>query len=286
MLVDLAKDFGHDALPWTRRVGEIQLRTILQEAWAEVEHEIIYKSEYTLLQEPIKRKLAMLNAILTLSDVTFQEVRDFLREVQHRDSRRKASLEEKTVYTEPISLLDEAEQTPTSSRNSGALIPVPHGTKIDRLVFQAFSAHSRGDFVKAIQLYSRALRMKSNRAIRSIIYNHRGMAYFVLSQYKRAVRDFSRAIHYDARSFRAYNNRALSYRILRQYERALQDLDRSLELNAFQAEGYYVRALTYFDLQDFSKALEDCGKVLNIKPDFVAVQHLKSLIASQVTGKP
>jgi len=30
-----------------RNVIEIQLRTILQEAWAEVEHELVYKAEFT-----------------------------------------------------------------------------------------------------------------------------------------------------------------------------------------------------------------------------------------------
>jgi len=55
-----------------RSVIEIQLRTILQEAWAEVEHELVYKAEFTPFDEPLKRKLAALNATLTLSDIIFR----------------------------------------------------------------------------------------------------------------------------------------------------------------------------------------------------------------------
>ena len=43
-----------------RNVIEIQLRTILQEAWAEVEHELVYKAEFTPFDEPMRRKLAAL----------------------------------------------------------------------------------------------------------------------------------------------------------------------------------------------------------------------------------
>jgi putative GTP pyrophosphokinase len=55
-------------------VCEVQVRTILQDAWAEVEHELVYKAEFTPFDEPMKRKLAALNANLTLSDMLFQEI--------------------------------------------------------------------------------------------------------------------------------------------------------------------------------------------------------------------
>ena len=44
-------------------VCEVQLCTTLQDAWADVEHELVYKAEFTPFDEPLKRKLAALNAI-------------------------------------------------------------------------------------------------------------------------------------------------------------------------------------------------------------------------------
>jgi len=286
LMVDLGNDIKSRPLYATRRVAEIQLRTILQDAWAEVEHELVYKSQDTLLDEPMKRKLASLNATLTLSDIIFQEIREYQREVQHRENRRKASVEKGLPPYRAVPSLDEEELTFIRQRDDRAMGLVQHRNELEQLIFEALAAHSSDQFPKAVELYSRALRMKTSRQVRSIIYNHRGMAYLALSQYQRAEKDFTCAIHFNADNFRALNNRALAYRIRQAYKHALDDLDRSLAINAIQTEAYYIRALTYCDLQDHSKALHDCEYVLNINPGFEPAQHLKDLILSQtVKGK-
>lgn len=57
---------------------EIQVRTILQEAWAEIEHGLIYKSEGSAPEE-IRRQIARVSAVLEMADEDFQRVYD-LRE--------------------------------------------------------------------------------------------------------------------------------------------------------------------------------------------------------------
>ncbi len=57
---------------------EIQVRTILQEAWAEIEHGLIYKSEGSAPEE-IGRQIARVSAVLEMADEDFQRVYD-LRE--------------------------------------------------------------------------------------------------------------------------------------------------------------------------------------------------------------
>ena len=72
-------------------VCEIQIRTILQDAWAEVEHELIYKTEFNPFDIPLRRKLASINASLTLADITFQEIRDYQNKLQKAlDERRRS----------------------------------------------------------------------------------------------------------------------------------------------------------------------------------------------------
>lgn len=58
-------------------VLEIQVRTILQDAWAEIEHDLVYKAELTSFDDPMRRKLAAINASLTLADIVFQEISDY-----------------------------------------------------------------------------------------------------------------------------------------------------------------------------------------------------------------
>jgi len=293
------REFGYDSIhllivipenalpvpiPYTGRVCEIQLRTILQEAWAEIEHELVYKADFSLLNEPLKRKLASLNATLALSDLIFQEIRNYRKEVQKRGEKRRESLHEKAQCYDQISIMGTLEIPEAERKGYTAPIPFRAKGRLEKFLFEALESHSNGLYKKAIGIYSRILEMKPAANIRSIIYNHRGMAYFVLSEYDRSIHDFSKAIKHDQGNFRAYNNRALAYRMVHQYGRALEDFSRSLEINTYQAEAYHGRSLTYYDLHDFTKAIEDCERALSIKPDFSPAMRLKTAIEMKIFG--
>ena len=62
---------------------EIQVRTILQEAWAEIEHQLIYKSE-AAAPDDVKRQITRVSALLETSDKEFQEVYDRREEYAKR----------------------------------------------------------------------------------------------------------------------------------------------------------------------------------------------------------
>ena len=284
LLIEVPHDSLSVTIPYSGKICEIQLRTILQDAWAEVEYELIYKADFSLLNEPIKRKLASLNATLTLSDIIFQEIRDYQKEIQQRGEKGRESLLEKIQIIDQISILNTMDYTALKKKEYKSLITLKPKSPLEKLIFEALNAHSNGEFNKAVGIYSKILKMKPNTQVRSIIYNHRGMAYFILSEYQRSINDFSRAIEYNPVNFRAYNNRGLAYRMMQRYEHSLKDFNRSLEINAYQMECYYNRALTFFDLHDFTKALEDCEKALNIKPDFIPAQHFKVFIRANIVS--
>ncbi len=271
-------------LTYSRNVLEVQLRTILQDAWAEVEHELIYKANFSLLNAPIKRKLASLNAILTLSDVIFQEIRDYQKEVQTYGVKLRGSVQKKLENDADFSLISGLEEDVFSGKGFKLSTPIQPKGSSERLLFQALQLHSAGQMEKAIDLYTRLLRTRINEAVRSIVYNHRGMAQFVLSEYDKAQADFLKAVEFNTHNFRALNNLGLTYRFKNQFDKALKVLDRSLELNAMQHEAYYMRALTYKDLGDYARALEDCDRALNLKPEFDSAQRLKHVIFSLSFG--
>ncbi len=92
-------------------VCEIQVCTILQDAWAEVEHELVYKANFSPFDESLKRKLAALNATLTLSDTLFQEIRDYQRLLQSELKRRRETFIEQlhnTIDSDTFGLLKES----------------------------------------------------------------------------------------------------------------------------------------------------------------------------------
>ncbi len=285
LLVDLPQGSPAAEMPYTANVFELQLRTILQEAWAEVEHELIYKANYSLLNTPIRRKLASLNASLALSDIIFQEIRDYQKEIQQLGDKRRVILQEKVKELDHLSILDKITPKQKIEKEIQQLIPPVKPQKhLDKLIFDALDAHSNQQYDKAIDIYTQILDLELDNTVRSIIFNHRGMAYFIMSEYQKSIDDFSKAIENNPENFRAYNNRGLVYKTQQQYDKALTDFEKSLEINQMQVDGNYSCALLYYDLQNYTSALVFCDKTLNIKPDFEPAIKFKSMIRTKLFG--
>lgn len=291
------REFGYDSLhmlirthpisrdihlPHSCDVCEIQLRTILQDAWAEVEHELVYKSDIPLPNDSIRRKLASLNASLTLSDLIFQEIRDHQKEVRQRGLKRRQSLDHGYCDTKVIDIsqlpeipeleteLEEVSESPLASKN------------LEKLMYKALEAHSNNQFATAINIYSSLLRYKLEPVIRSLVYNHRGMAWFALSDNQKAVDDFGKAIQFDEENIRAWNNRGLVHRVAGRFDQSLEDYQHAIDLAPQLGEGYWGRAQTCYEMKFYSRALNDCQKVLERQHDFVPAQDLEKALRRKI----
>lgn len=60
---------------YTEKIVEIQVRTILQHAWAEIEHDIQYKSSFSIPKE-IRRRFHALAGMLEIADREFQSIQE------------------------------------------------------------------------------------------------------------------------------------------------------------------------------------------------------------------
>jgi putative GTP pyrophosphokinase len=226
-------------------VAEIQIRTILQDAWAEVEHELVYKAEFTPFDAPMKRKLAAVNASLSLADIIFQEIRTYQRQLNGQLGKRRESffqkIEESTdalLFADgPVKKADDAE----------AVIPIaqPASSSIDDLLLNALYAHNKNRFDDAVSLYSRILELKPDKAICSLIYKHRGMANFACSRYQDAIDDFSHALELDAQSYKVAYYRGVVRSVLKQYAEAIDDFTKALDINPYQAFCLFRRGQAY-----------------------------------------
>ncbi len=267
LLVKLDKDALKPSMPGTRKVCEVQLRTTLQDAWAEVEHELVYKSDISIPNESIRRKLASLNAALTLSDVIFQEIRDYQKAIRLRGRRRQEKLAESLDILDIMTLSHQRDDRPNGAIKLGKN-PARRSSQLEKTMLLALDAHSGHDLDTAISLYGELLSMQLQRDVRSIVYNHRGMAYFAKGDMTRALSDFSRAIRYNPETCRGYTNRGLCYRITQKAEKALYDFDTAISIDPLHAEAHFGRAQTYQDMQLDHKALSDCEKCLEINPHY------------------
>ena len=242
---------------------EIQVRTILQDAWAEVEHELIYKTEFTPFDAPLRRKLACVNASLSLADTIFQEIRDYQKNFQRAvDERRETFYKKADVITdEENDLQVKKVQEEPQKEDIGRVSPYVRGT-IDDMILRALQAHNGGNLDLAVTIYSDILNSKSqlNDNVLSVIHKHRGMAFFAQNKYKEALEDFEKSATFGKDNFRSIYYMGIVYSVTGQNEKALEAFTKSLGLNGFQSHAYYRRALTYFNLADYQKSLEDLNE--------------------------
>lgn len=268
------------SLPGTRKVCEIQLRTILQDAWAEVEHELVYKSDISLPNQSIRRKLASLNATLTLSDLIFQEIRDYQKEIRRHGHKRRTFSAREGAEQGGIAISHPTVTTPPARMGP---VPSTMATHLEKTMLRALEAHSNHDLDTAIALYSQLLGTRLEPRIRGLVYNHRGMAYFASGSHQQALKDFSAAIKYDPDNERGYANRALCYRVMKKYRRALQDFERAILFSPNRPDSYFGRAQTHYDMQQHDKALADCEKALSIQSGYRPARELIKLLQAELS---
>lgn len=264
-------------------IAEIQVRTILQDAWAEVEHELVYKAEFTPFDDPMRRKLAAVNASLSLADIVFQEIRDYQRQLNRELGKRRESffrkVEEHTddVIFEEIRKGDEAKTKPFF------LIERPKGgDSVDDMLLDALYAHNNDELDRAISIYGKILELDSKPFVRSVIHKHRGMAYFAQSKYEEAAADFSKTLELDPSCYKAAYYRAVVNSVRQQYNEAIDDFSTALRINPFQPYALYRRAQAYYHVGDYPKALADCEDALATEPDSVPTQRFRELLMKKL----
>ena len=275
---EFAYDSVHVELPLTeslqlpsccRPVVEVQVRTILQNAWAEVEHELIYKNHFRFPNsEVIRKKLAAINASLSLADMIFQEIRDAQKEMERwGQDRFKAMLDQAGT---PLSSESSVELL-TDDGSQGTLpgIEVAGATsraELERQLLAGLKAHNDKDYQAAVRHYTKVLDANPELHVRSIVFNHRGMAHFMLQQETLAISDFDRSFQCDNTNYRALNNRALVLRRMGYIQPALECFELSLQIEPRQAEVYFLRAQSLVEIEREADAHADLLQALAVEP--------------------
>jgi putative GTP pyrophosphokinase len=260
-------------------VAEIQIRTILQDAWAEVEHELYYKARFNPIDMPMKRKLASVNASLALADFVFQDIRDHQKKYGSQTDLRRHTFYDKIEESIDTMLISDL-PVQKINRSDAALIDMDRS--IDDLLVDALTAHNEKRFNDAILIYSRILELNPEKIVCSLIYNHRGMANFAQSRYQDAIADFTKALELDNASCKAAYYRGLVHSVLGQYSEAIGDYSLSLKINPYQSFCLFRRGQAYYHMDDFPKALSDCETSLKMEPKNESVKRFRDLLLGKL----
>jgi len=281
ILLAIPDDLKQDLVLPEGLIFEIQVRTILQDAWAEVEHELVYKSEFSPFDLPLKRKLASINASLSLADIIFQEIRDYQNKLNRElDKRRGSFYKQADIETEFGDRHANTVIESSAPLETGPLSYV-QGT-IDDMILDAIEAHNNGKLDRAVLIYSCIIDAKPNNVILSVIYKHRGMAYFAQSKYEEALADFIASADAKPDNFRAYYYIGIVLSVMGKETEALEQFSRSLSLNPFQPYVYYRKAHSYFSQGMYTEALIDLDKAVSLGFKKEEEKRLRMQIANKL----
>ena len=260
----------------------------MQDAWAEVEHELIYKSEFNPFDKPLRRKLASINASLSLADTIFQEIRDYQNRLQSELGCRRNTFYDKADELTDKEMGIESHQVsaPQDLPKTEVASPYIKGS-IDDLVLQALHEHNMGNFTQAVSIYTEILELKPepNAVVCSVIYKHRGMAYFAQSEYEKALADFVKSEDCNKNNFRSIYYQGIIHSILGKDDNAIECFNRSLAIDSYQSHVYYRRALSYFNLGLYSEAMHDINSAINLGLNDSDVQMLKERLIKKFDMK-
>jgi tetratricopeptide (TPR) repeat protein len=85
-------------------------------------------------------------------------------------------------------------------------------------------------------------------------YFKRGYAYYALSQYELAIKDYNEAIRLKPDEVDEYNNRGVAYAYLKQYNKAQEDFDKAIRLKPDDPSAYYNYACMFALQKDFAQS--------------------------------
>lgn len=281
ILINIPDEFKSDKINLPHGlVCEIQIRTILQDAWAEVEHELVYKSEFSPFDLPLRRKLASMNASLSLADIIFQEIRDYQNKLNNELLNRRDSFYEQADAVSKDFLMPQA---PQAKVNLESASPYVQGT-IDDMILEAIQAHNQGYLKRAIEIYTAIIESQPplHKLVLSVMYKHRGMAYFSQNAYQNALEDFLESANHDQGNFRSFYYVGIVYSVLQDHKNAIIYYNKSLEINEFQAFVFFRRALSYYHLKDYTTSMNDLDKARKLGLEDSEMQALKETLISKL----
>lgn len=116
--------------PYADVAFEIQIRTVLQHAWAEIEHGLGYKNDFEI-PRVVRRRLSRLSASLELLDEEFCNVRDEVERYNHSIDRIERVLKTDINITSLCKYLDTSDtvRAMNAAISEGQTIPMTFDTE-------------------------------------------------------------------------------------------------------------------------------------------------------------
>jgi len=109
------------------------------------------------------------------------------------------------------------------------------------------------------------------------VLNDRGVCFYELRQYERAILSFNGAVELNPHYPQAYTNRGNCYRKLGQSQEALADYSKAVDLDDTNPKSFNNRGALYLRMEKFSDAVEDFERALTLDPAYEVARKNREL---------
>lgn len=133
------------------------------------------------------------------------------------------------------------------------------------------------DLKKIVNYYSFINPYSSNYATAAILYN-RGRAYYDISDFVNALKNFNRAIEINPNFFEAFTNRGLVYHDMEDFDKAIENYAQAIRINPNYEIAYCNRGMIYQDRKEDDRALSDYNRALTINPNYTDAYNGRGII--------
>ncbi|MGF1637890.1 MAG: tetratricopeptide repeat protein [Cyclobacteriaceae bacterium] len=96
-------------------------------------------------------------------------------------------------------------------------------------------------------------------------YNMRGVVYFEMHDYLKAIQNYDKAIQCDSSDYKSWYNRGNARYHLNDHSRALQDFNKAISIKPSIADIYLNRGNTYYQLRRYFEAISDFQFALKLE---------------------
>jgi len=164
-----------------------------------------------------------------------------------------------------------------------AKLPPPTTEKNAEILMKEAIVHfDGGRYQKSIEILDEAIEINAFPQLTSILHFYRAVSKVKINQYEAAIEDYSKAILFNPKKSKYIYHRGLAYFQLSQYELAKKDFQTTLVMDGGNADIYVKLAFLKQQENDLKGAIQDYTKAIEFNPKFSAPYYYRGLIYLQV----
>jgi len=135
------------------------------------------------------------------------------------------------------------------------------------------------DYSKAISDFNLSIEINPNYAK---AYNNRGLTFYSLEEYQKAINDYSISIKIIPNDTKAYIARGNAYSKINEYKKAISDYKKAIDINHTNVSAYNSLGNAYSEIKEFQNAINNYNLAIKLDPKLSIAYYNRGITYSSI----